>query len=98
MKQYPTHLSEVTSTSSFASSSLRNQFTKRIYAIIGAAMLIFSKPAGAQSVGGPTARTEWHMGYNAAIPVGEMSKYANTLHSLLQAAITAFRPAWVRLT
>jgi hypothetical protein len=81
MKQNSTIRIDAMTTNRFASSIFTKQLSKRFLAMLGAAMLIFSKPAGAQSVGASPGRTEWSIGYNASIPIGEMHQHANTLHS-----------------
>lgn len=43
---------------------------------------LLSQAAIAQcSLGGPNAKTEWNVGYQAAIPLSSMGAHANTVHS-----------------
>jgi hypothetical protein len=43
---------------------------------------LFGQAAIAQcTMGGPNAKTDWSLGYNAGIPVGQMGLHTNTIHS-----------------
>ena len=55
----------------------------RLYAILYAIPLaLLTEAATAQChTSGVNAKTEWNMGYHAAIPLGEMGTYASTVHS-----------------
>lgn len=83
MELYSANLIDAMRISLITLLNLVKLFSMRFYTLLFALpVLMLTTSAEAQcGAGGPDARTEWHMGYNAALPLGDMGNHANTVQS-----------------